>query len=151
MQDSFLQQQSLKYPLLPCTLPITSSSWVELVMIVLLCELIFTSVGVQTTQHISQETSNWTQAWALTGECPDVYFTELPLWTPTACNKDMQTPPASAVLRAHEPGMLASSLRNRTPVFWSQSEAWFPWSKWKEDIFDRLLVEKRSRLNSYIL
>lgn len=58
-------------------------------MIVLLCELIFTSVEVQTTQHISEETSNWTQVLALVARGPDVYFTELPIWNLKAYNKDM--------------------------------------------------------------
>lgn len=110
MQLYFLKKQRFKSPLLPCTLPITSSSWVELVMIVLLCELIFTSVGVQTTKHILQETSDWTQTLALADKGPNVYFTKLPIWRPRAHIKDIETPTTSAVFCAHEPGMLAFSL-----------------------------------------
>lgn len=47
--------------------------------------------------------------------------------------------------------MLESSLgTERTAVFWSQTEAWFLWSEWR-DVSDRLLFERGSRLNLYIL
>ena len=109
MQASFLKKQRLKSPLLPCIPPITSSSWVELVMIVLLCDLILTSVRVQATQHISRETSNWTQTLALVAKGPDIYFTEVRIWRPKTHNKVLETPSTGAVFCAHDPGMLESA------------------------------------------